>query len=211
MKSLGKITLRVFAVLLTIVLINGTYWLLSDIQQKTYEKSKTTNLNLYEKCSIYSLHLGICTFGWFVSPEATRQQIWCMFPTNTTIVRRSKYFSDDEKIKSLIAKYPNATINNPTYVAWKPEYNRLGFYTAYNRDNMRTALACNGVYLYNENDHWFLSPKNELYVYPNLTKPTIIGPFKFHEGLIRHLQDIGWLYVPKIKWQLDVEGCDFQY
>jgi hypothetical protein len=205
MKSLCKITLKTFAILLAVILVNGTYWLLSDIQQKTYDKSKTTELNLYEKCSVYSLHKGICTFGWFVSPESTRQQIWCTIPIDNTIVRRSEYFSNDKKIRSLVAKNPNATKNNPMYVAWKPGDNQFGLYSAYNRDNMRIALACNGLFLYKEEGHWVLSPKNELYVYPNLSKPTIIGPFKFHEGLIRYLQDIGWLHKPKIKWQLDIE------
>ena len=203
----AKKILLSFILIITLIAGNVIYWITSDIQQKCYDKIKNKiELNLYEKCSIYSLNLCICAFGWILSPEATRQQIWCLIPTENTIVRRSKYLSNNEKIKTLIAKHPNATIKNPIYVAWKPGNNQFGLYSAYNKDNMRIALACNGVYLYKENDdHWVLSPKNELFVYPNLSKPTIIGPFKFHEGLIRHLQDIGWLHKPKIKWQLDIE------
>ena len=36
--------------------------------------------------------------------------------------------------------------------------------------------------------------------YPLIKDYTVIGPFKFHEGLFRYLQDIGWMYVPKIIW-----------
>ena len=192
--------------LTTIILIAGNVvlWVTSDIQQRCYNKIENKiELNLYEKCSVYSLNLCICTFGWILSPEATRQQIWCTIPTKDTIVRHSKHFSNDEYIKSLIKKNPNATISNPTRIAWKASNNQFGLYSAYNRNNMRSALACNGVYLYKEDGYWVISNIKE-YAFPNLSTPTIIGPFKFHEGLIRYLQDIGWLHKPHFKWILKV-------
>lgn len=190
--------------LLVIALIAGNvlYWVTSDIQQKCYLKIKQGNeLNFYEKSSIYSINLCMCAFGWVVSPEATRQQIWCTIPTKGTIIRKNRYFARHEKVRELMAKYPNATEKNPAYLAWKPQNNEFGQYTAYNLKNMRIAVACNGIYLYKENSDWVISYIKE-YAFPKLSKPTIIGPFKFHEGLIRHLQDIGWLYKPKFKWIL---------
>ena len=43
------------------------------------------------------------------------------------------------------------------------------------------------------------------YLHLILPSPTIIGPFKFHESLIRYMQDIGWLYAPQFKWVLDIK------
>ena len=74
-----------FILAITIIAGNVIYWITSDIQQKCYDKIKNkTELNLYEKCSIYSLNLCICAFGWVLSPEATRQQVWCTVPTKRT-------------------------------------------------------------------------------------------------------------------------------
>ena len=196
------ITLTAIVVVFT---VNVLYWTLSDIQQDCYLKiKKGQDLSFYEKASVYSLNICICTLGWPLSPEATRQQIWCTFPSNDTIIAHSNYFSNHEKIKSLIKKYPNATIDNPTKVAWKADYNEFGLWSAYTFNNGRIALACNGMYLYKENGKWYISYIDE-FAFPQLPEPTIIGPFKFHESLIRYLQDIGWLYKPHFKWVLNIE------
>jgi hypothetical protein len=182
------------ATFLVVFTANVLYWTLSDIQQDCFIRIKNgAELNLYEKFSIYSINLCICAFGWPFSPEATRQQIWCTFPTNDTIIAHSDYFSNHEKIKSLIKKHPNATVDNPTKIAWK----------AYTFQNARIALACNGMFLYKDNGEWVISNIKE-FAFPVLPEPTIIGPFKFHESLIRYLQDIGWLYKPHFKWALGI-------
>ncbi len=196
------------ATLVVVLTANVLYWTLSDIQQDSYKKIKNgQNLNFYEKSSIYTMNLYICVFGWPLSPEATRQQIWCTFPTNDTIIAHSDYFSNHEKIKSLIKKHPNATVENPTKIAWKADYNEFGLWSAYTFKNGRIALACNGMYLYKEDGEWVISHIKE-FAFPKLPEPTIIGPFKFHESLIRYLQDIGWLYKPHFKWVLNPENYD---
>ena len=189
-------------VLITLIAGNVVYWITSDIQQQCYTKIKRgEELNLYEKASIYSINLCICAFGWPLSPEATVQQILCTIPTKDTIVLNSRFFSEHEKVVSLIKKYPNATINNPTKIAWSPKYNEFGLWSAYTSGNCRIGLACNGMYLYKEDGDWVISYIQE-FAFPKLPEPTIIGPFKFHESLIRYLQDIGWLYKPNFKWKL---------
>ena len=83
----AKKILLSFILVITLIAGNVIYWITSDIQLKCYEKIKNKiELNLYEKCSIYSLNLCICAFGWVLSPEATRQQIWCLIATENTIV-----------------------------------------------------------------------------------------------------------------------------
>jgi hypothetical protein len=198
-------------ILITLLVITGLfatnvlYWTLSDVQQECYLKIKNNKeLNFYEKASIYSLNLCICVFGWPLSPEATIQQILCTVPTEDTIILHSDHFSNHEKIRGLIKKYPNATVHRPAKVAWSPDFNEFGLWSAYTFNNARIGLACNGMYLYKEDGKWVISYIQE-FAFPKLPEPTIIGPFKFHESLIRYLQDNGWLYKPKFKWVLDVE------
>lgn len=174
---------------LFLISINTLYWVFSDIQQKCYNKIKPgIELNLYEKISIYSINLGMCTFGAFVSPEAAVQQFLCTVPTKDTVILHSKFLTKHEKIQ----KHLNTNSNNPILLSWAD----------YQLNNFRVSLACNGLYLQKENDTWIIYPKHG-FIYPNLSKVTNIGPFKIHEGLIRYLQDIGWLYKPNFKWVLN--------
>ena len=205
MKKTKKTILISVAVLITLIAANVVYWITSDIQQQCYKKIKSgQELNLYEKSSIYSINLCICAFGWPLSPEATVQQILCTIPTKDTVILHSRHFSKHDKVKSLVKRYPNATVNKPTLVALAADYNEFGLWSAYTFQNARMGLACNGMYLYKEDGDWVISYIQE-FAFPYLPEPTIIGPFKFHESLIRYLQDIGWLYKPHFKWVLDVE------
>ena len=193
-------------IVISAIAVNVVYWITSDIQQECYKKIKSgKDLNFYEKSSIYTMNLCICAFGWPLSPEATIQQILCTVPTKDTITLHSRFFSKHEKVQSLIKQYPNATVYNPTKIAWSPKYNEFGLWSAYTSGNCRIGLACNGMYLYKENGDWVISYIQE-FAFPKLPEPTIIGPFKFHESLIRYLQDIGWLYKPHFKWVLNPEN-----
>lgn len=194
-----------FLVVILLVASNVVYWVTSDIQQECYLRvKKGEDLNLYEKCSIYSINLCICAFGWPLSPEATIQQVLCTVPTKDMVVLHSRYFARHEKIKGLMKKYPNATKENPALIAWKADYNEFKLWSAYTFENGRIALALNGMYLYKEDGEWVISYRKE-FAFPKLPEPTIIGPLKFHESLIRYMQDIGWLYAPNFKWVLKVE------
>ncbi len=195
-------------IVISAIAVNVVYWITSDIQQECYKKIKSgKDLNFYEKSSIYTMNLCICAFGWPLSPEATIQQILCTVPTKDTITLHSRFFSKHEKVQSLIKQYPNATVYNPTKIAWKADYNEFDMWSAYTFQNGRIALACNGMYLYKEDGEWVISYIQE-FAFPKLPEPTIIGPFKFHESLIRYLQDIGWLYKPHFKWVLNPENHD---
>ena len=203
-----KKVLIALLIVISAIAANVVYWITSDIQQECYKKIKSgEDLNFYEKSSIYTMNLCICAFGWPLSPEATIQQILCTVPTKDTITLHSRFFSEHEKVQSLIKKYPNATVYNPTKIAWKADYNEFDMWSAYTFQNGRIALACNGMYLYKENGDWVISYIQE-FAFPILPEPTIIGPFKFHESLIRYLQDIGWLYKPHFKWVLNPENHD---
>ena len=113
MKTSKKISIGILVIILLFA-SNVAYWVLSDVQQECYLRvKKGEDLNLYEKCSMYSINICICTLGWFASPEATIQQILCTVPTKDTVVLHSKYFARHDKIKGLMKKYPNAKLQYP--------------------------------------------------------------------------------------------------
>ena len=64
MKNIAK---KIGIGILVVILLfasNVAYWVLSDIQQDCYLRvKKGGDLNLYEKCSMYSINICICTLG----------------------------------------------------------------------------------------------------------------------------------------------------
>lgn len=189
--------LKVVAVFLLLFHLNIGYWTLSNIQDECYDKvyRKHQSLNLYEKSSIYSIHVAMCLYGWVLSPEAWRQQVYCTFPTNDIQIWHSDHLSNDKKIKSLIAKG-----KSNVFITYVPKSNGLGRKTPYLFGELRSAVAINGTYLIKEDDKWIITPKDNEFIYPYIKDTTYIGPFKFNESLLRHLQLIGWLYISKYKW-----------
>lgn len=198
MNKIKRTILIVICSLALIIFVNGLYWAFSDIQQRCYTKVQKTGyskdaLNMYEKCSMYTINLAICVFGYPFSREATTQQIYTLFPTSKVYEWHSRELFKNPKTQTLMARYPNANKNHPVYLNY-------GDYSIQNLSNVRCALAANGCYLYKEDGKWIIAPEDYLFIYPNLRQVTYIGPFKVHEGLIYYLQKIGWLYIPRYKW-----------
>lgn len=204
MRRFKKYSVITLVSLLLCVMINGTYWLLSDIQMRCYDKvyKHKQDLNFYEKCSIYSLHLGICCFGWPLSPEATRQELYCTIPSDGIMEWHSYAFNKSKTIEKFKKKpytkkwlYWNVCDYHDGYV----DADYLSISTYY---DLRCALAVNGSYIYKEGDQWKITFKNNEFKYPHIPIYTKVGPFKFHESLFRYLQEIGWMHTPKIVWVL---------
>ncbi len=152
--------------LVVVVFVNGTYWVFSDIQQRCYAKVQQADfskeaLSTYEKCSMYTINLAICTFGYPLSREATIQQIFTLFPTSTIHEWHSRGLFKNKKTQSLMAFYPDATKDHPLSL-W------YGNYSIRNLSNIRCALAANGCYLYKEDNKWIITPEDNLFIYPNL-------------------------------------------
>lgn len=197
-RNIKHIILITICSLALIIFANGTYWVFSNIQQCCYAKVQDTNyskdaLNTYEKCSMYTINLATCVFGYPVSREATIQQIFTLFPTSKIHEWHSRGLFTNPKTQALMVRYPDASKDHPISL-W------YGDYSVRNLDNIRCALAANSCFLYKEDGKWIIAPKDYLFIYPNLHHVTYIGPFKVHEGLIYYLQRIGWLYVPRYKW-----------
>lgn len=79
MKTFKKILIGV-AIAVTVIFANGIYYVFNG-QFKSAEKlAEGKDLNLYECCSIYSMHTAVWMFGWPVSPEAALEAFLMHFP-----------------------------------------------------------------------------------------------------------------------------------
>lgn len=82
MKKRVKHLIRAVLILLLVIFANGIYYLFWGQFKSTERLKQGKELNLYEMCSVYSMHVGMSIVGWIHSPEATKQVISMTFPWN---------------------------------------------------------------------------------------------------------------------------------
>ena len=91
-----KITGLVFLVVFLTIFINGCIYVF-NLQEKTMDKIKDgEEPSLYEKCSIYTMHMAVYMFGWPLSPEAASEIFKMSFPWNRekAVFRENDFFMD---------------------------------------------------------------------------------------------------------------------
>lgn len=75
------------AIIIILLIVNACYWLCSDIQTKCVNKiADNQELFLYEKGSILTLHLGICTVGSFYCSEAAYVNFQMQLPSKILFI-----------------------------------------------------------------------------------------------------------------------------
>lgn len=78
------------AIIIILLIVNACYWLCSDIQTKCVNKiADNQELFLYEKGSILTLHLGICTVGSFYCSEAAYANFQMLITEQDTVYLHS--------------------------------------------------------------------------------------------------------------------------
>lgn len=89
MKTIKR-TIGTILLLLLIIIANACYWLVSDIQTRCVEKiAQGQETSLYEKASILSLHMGICTAGYLYCPDAAWANMQMLLTRKDTIYLHS--------------------------------------------------------------------------------------------------------------------------
>ena len=172
--SVVKRLLLAFVIIVSVLVINGCYFVFLG-QKKAVEKLKQhKELNTYEIASVYSMHLAICIVGWIFSPEATIQQILMTVPHKDTVVFNNK------RVSSEFREHPSGMI----------------CYSKYTLDNLRFSCAFNGAYKSSNSVYGKMR-------YPYLLKPTYILGVPIYEGLIRYLQDKNILHAYDFKYIID--------
>ena len=179
--------------------VNGCIYVYA-LQDKTMNKiQKGDDVSLYEKCSIYTMHMAVYLFGWPLSPEAAGEIFRMSFPWNREkrVFKKNDFFIDSPTVGNAIK---HLGYGQRKYIAFKAS-------EAYNTasPDHRVALAVNPGYLYKKDGKFYL----ESYAhYPNYSKTpfTIFGAkIIIHEGLFHYLEKIHWLHPYTMTWWCEVE------
>ena len=189
-----KITGLVFLVVFLTIFINGCIYVF-NLQEKTMDKIKNgEEPSLYEKCSIYTMHMAVYMFGWPLSPEAASEIFKMSFPWNRekAVFRENDFFMDSPSVQKYIT---NLRENQRQRIAFKAE-------TAYNTasPDHRVALGVNPGYLYKKDGKVYLESYAH-YPYYSATPITIFGArIIIQEGLFHYLEKIGWMHPYTMTW-----------
>ena len=189
-KTIGLFGVVVFL----IIFINGCIYVF-NLQEKTMDKIKNgEEPSLYEKCSIYTMHMAVYMFGWPLSPEAASEIFKMSFPWNreTAILREDDFFMESPTVQKALKGLQEAQRKR---IAFKAE-------TAYNTasPDHRVALGVNPGYLYKKDGKVYLESYAH-YPYYSATPITIFGlKIIIHEGLFHYLEKIGWMHPYTMTW-----------
>ena len=199
MKRSVKITIVSLLVLLAMVFANGCYYVFYGGQEKSMAKIRWgESLNLYECCSIYTMHMALWMFGWPLSPEAALECFLLHFPHQEDDVVRfkaSKGFMKSAKIAGAVAYLADKPDGTAVPVAWKASRDY-----ALGSPEHRAAIAVNACKVskaaIDESTGEYEIRIVCAMVYPKYSWTRFnLGRFSIflHEGLFRYLQDNGWL------------------
>lgn len=212
MKKILKYCLISIAIVVGIVFINGCYYVFCGQEKSMNKLQQGKELNLYECCSIYSMHMATWLFGWTFAPEAAKECFMLHLPhTNGKIIdfRITKGIRASKKIESAINSLSDKPVGASVNVAWNGN-------EAYARKSIEhnAAIALNPCKITKTDKSQCLGDSNpELHnleitaplIYPeysrtqfNLGKVTIV----IHEGLFRYLQDKGWLTRYTVRYEM---------
>ena len=90
MRRILSRTLLPLGVIVALIIGNGCYWVFSDIQTQCAEKIiEGRETSLYDKASILSLHLGICTVGSLYCPDAAYANFMMLITRKDTVYLHS--------------------------------------------------------------------------------------------------------------------------
>lgn len=177
-----------------IVFINGCIYVFG-LQEKTMKKIQDgAQVTLYEKCSIYTMHMAVYLLGWPLSPEAAGEIFRMSFPWNREkdVYKRNDFFIESPTVDKALN---NLATGQRKYIVFKAS-------TAYNTasPDHRVALAVNPGYLYKKDGKIYL----ESYAhYPQYSKTpiTLFGAkIIIHEGLFHYLEKIHWIHPYTMTW-----------
>ena len=170
------------------VLINGFVYVFA-LQGKTMNKIQNNEeVSLYEKCSIYTMHMAVYMFGWPLSPEAAGEILRMSFPNyrEQTVYKKNDFFLDSPTVQKAIKGLKEGQRKK---IVFKAE-------TAYNTasPDHRVALGVNPGFLYKKDGKIYLESYAH-YPHYSATPITVFGyRIIVHEGLyhlillLHHLQ-----------------------
>lgn len=194
-----KLIIKAFLSLFAIVFINGCLYVFA-LQDKTMNKIKEgTEVSIYERCSIYTMHMAVYLFGWPLSPEAAGEVFRMSFPKNKdkSVFMENDFFVDSPAVQKALSGLDEG---EREMIVFKAE-------TAYNTasPDHRVALAVNPGFLYKKDGKVYLESYAH-YPYYSATPITMFGAkIIIHEGLFNYLEKIGWIHPYTMTWWCETE------
>lgn len=208
MKKVVKITLLSLLGLFVVVFANGCYYVFMGGQDRSMAKIRQGGrLNVYECCSVYTMQMAMWMFGWPFSPEAAKECFLLHFPHNgkdTVRISASEKFFRSPKMQAAMESLADKPFGSSVHVAWSASRDY-----AWKSPERRPAIAvnaCNVTKVRSESRRRERTSMDGAYdisvtcrmIYPKYSRTEFdFGKFSvfIHEGLLRYLQDIGWLSV----------------
>ena len=194
-----KIIARSLVLFFIGVFINGCIYVFA-LQDRTMNKiQKGEDVSLYEKCSIYTMHMAVYMFGWPLSPEAAGEIFKMSFSKNRekTIYKENDYFMDSPAVQRALKGLEEGQRKK---IVFKAE-------TAYNTasPDHRVALGVNPGFLYKIDGKVYLESYAH-YPHYSATPITLFGAkIVIHEGLFHYLEKIGWMHPYTMTWWCECE------
>ena len=192
--------------LLAIVFGNGCYYVFRGQQRSMAKLERGAGLNLYEKCSIYTMHVALWSLGWPLSPQAARECFMLHFPQKDTVFIDMHLKSP--RIESAVVSLKERPVGSSVRVVW----NGADAYSLASPEH-KAAIAVNPCRVVKE---WQESYMYTCGVYSSMQYPRssntvfTLGNIRIpvQEGLFRYLQDKGWLscFTAKYKVGNDAES-----
>ena len=189
-KQIKKLLIKLLiliASVFAVVFANGCYFVFCHQEKSMQKIQQGRELNLYECCSIYTMHMAVWMFGWPLSPAAANAALKMHFKTDTGY----RWYSDTSFTESeVITSTPNWKTKIPFKVSWSTDLTQIS------KEELKYALA------YNTNDTQVLFSQygNPILVYKveyqNVKYQ--FGPIPIYTGLFKYLQKINWLYPYKV-------------
>ena len=105
MKKSVKIALIGLLCLVFAVLINGCYYVFWGQEKSMKKLQNSQDLNFYECCSVYTMHMALWIFGWPLSPEAAKECFLLHFPQKDTVeFEITNAIYDSPKIEDIMVR-----------------------------------------------------------------------------------------------------------
>ena len=198
MKRPVKITLASLLAIVAILFANGCYFVFWHQDKAMNKILQGKGLNLYECCSVYTMHMALWLFGWPLSPEAARECFLLHFPHEDDDVvrfRASKGFMKSPKLQDAVEYLSDKHAGTSVRVEWKASRD----YAVHSPEH-RAAIAVNACDVIKGEEDKSTGNYEILIrcamVYPKYSWTEFnLGKFSIylHEGLFRYLEDRGWI------------------
>jgi hypothetical protein len=175
-----------------LIITNICYWLCSDIQDRCVEKiALEKNISFYEKFSILTLHLGICSVGTLYCPEAASMNFKMLTTKEDTVYLYSNKWLTP-KIKK---RFENNQLGK---MAWNGDIDY-----AWSSPEKNGAVLLNWCTLKEQkinNQQCYVAECDYTWKVPSKTTFKITDKFSIviYEQLFYELEKIGWLHPFKL-------------